>query len=149
MAHILAMLCVTPPLDIYVLNEWGLFVCLFGWLFGCLVVRLFGWGCLVLRFTLEAISQDNVTAEGCKQWLLQLPSEASWLCERTSLHMLSWKSPLEEPGTLRCQTDALQVREETKMCELQSKTSKTNTSVMIASGPGFCGSMSGRLSQHS
>ena len=85
----------------------------------CLFVCLFGW--LVLYFPPDAISQDNVTAEGFKQLLpsvtaegfkqlLPSPVEETWLHERASLHMLPWKSPLEEPCTVCCQTDALQVR---------------------------------------
>lgn len=91
MTHLLAVL---HMLDIYILAEVSCSFCF-----------------VVLYFILEAIAQDNVTAEGFKQRLLPFPAEETWLCERTSQCLLSGKSPLEGPGTVCCKTDGPQVRE--------------------------------------
>lgn len=77
---------------------------------------------LVLYFILEAIVQDNLTAEGFKQQLLQFPVEETWLCERTSQYLLSWKSPLKGLGTTVCCQDRWATgKGGVEMCELKLK----------------------------
>lgn len=98
MAYLLAVLPNTPsPVDIYITVD--------------LVFLPLFFSVVVLYFILEAFAQDNVTAEGFKQQLLQFPVEGTWPCQRTSPCLLSRKNPLGGPGTLCSKTDASRERE--------------------------------------